>query len=265
MQQFKTIILYMSYLRTTLILLILFFSCGKEDASDIDGIVQKIILSLSETDIKEFKSVSQDSIAENFSIIENEYNKILNDSSNALIVGSHFRDLGVEYNDEYVENYFSYLIYNKLNHRKKSHEDAMLFCKDQINNIGKQFKDKAIQFNKQQREIMLYNNRIFDIGDTISMVLPVKRTNNSYSATYCKHHPSYIDCDGFDDFLKLSGILQDKVYWTFRDSSKLDTSEITFGLKIIKKDKPRYKIFQNVYEINDTIYIHLSAYGKKIL
>ncbi len=231
-------------------------------STPIDDFFNELEKYISNDDLIVFKNAQKDSVLFYFKKFESEFSKAYQKKANLL--NNFFKNINIIDHKESRLYYLCFAFHSKLNCKKFDNDEIIQFCNNEFLKTKNKWNEMARLFALRQYEIMQNNNKRWNIGDIITLNLPVISDNGVKSACYCYTRLTSLDCSGFNDSLMVNGKLTDKQYFTHYGSIKIDTNEIIFKLKILNISKLKYRIFNEEYEIGDTLDVYLNAYGRPI-
>ena len=217
--------------------------------------------------LKEFKTLSRDSLYRITYLFRGELNNILNDidleeisdeEENCLI-----KNINPEFRYEVLQIAFQDYLNGRKIRLKKINKEGVKLEEQWI--IAQRKKDKETWL--ELMNIVKLNDSRCQIGDTLNLIFHLDKDQESdHRMIYYRNYPWSKDFSTTDDILKMKGLLLAKLYGeNYLISRKDKDFHPTFRVKIIDVSEEFYDISASmVKKIGDSYDIPLELYGLEI-
>jgi hypothetical protein len=239
------------------------YSCKESDAP-----IAKYLTSLEHmvepSKLLDFKNASKDSAYFFFKKFDDDVYRLWEDTLHNVELNNYFKSNNVLQNPGERICFLCFAFYFKLNNEPYNIYKIKEASNQENAKIDKELAEKERLIELDLHTIKQKNDKNYNVGDTLSVNLPVLFKDGYQSAYYCQNNTERNNYSKYDDSLSITGELIQKNYYPYKNFFQIDTLGIEFKLKIIKLNHPNYLFYNRKYEKGDTIEIDLRSYDKII-
>jgi hypothetical protein len=193
---------------------------------------------------------------ENVAKFYDEINYLTEDVKFINELESIFRKRNVDIYSEKGSLTLILLIHNTLNGKGLTISESDQIIYPILNDLKKNKDQKEWIFEKEIVEIINQYDTSYNIGDDITLFFPLEIKNKEqYINAFQNPYPATLNYSHADDSLKVSGIVVNK-------RNIISIKDIELDIKILDKNFLKATIYNEEYNILDTISISIREFGR---
>lgn len=242
-------------------------SCKKSN-SQLDSFFHELELKIdNEKAIFKFKNLPKDSLLSFFEKFSKEFYLVYGDSLHYKTVNNFLNTKNISPDLEVRMPVLIFAFQSKLKYKN-------IYIESIVNDVQKYFEkiDSAYKIEEKINYLQILkniqiNNKEWNPGDTLEVLLPVETGVDEKKTTFYYHEYSLTSgYSSAEDSLKIKGILLSKRYDFFPDlkPNVIDSSNLIFSLKILEISDSTTMILLEKYKPGDKFDLHLKKYGRLI-
>lgn len=248
-------------------LIILAFSCNNK--SPLIPFYQQLENRIEDKEVlKKIKKLPQDSLYAQYQFFKEEYREVYGISNNKIRINAYLDSENIDTSVNYRWNIIL-LGFRKYLNKQTINIEQIIFEYIELSRQAKVRHDEQQKlYDKEYYQIVQKANKKWMLGDTISVILPVKFDTDSSRYTYYKNgYPYSLDYSFSDDSFEMRGILLNKFYddgTINMDVNNIDSVNLVFKLKVIELSDTITKVDWKKLKIGDEFDLWLKLYGRPI-